>query len=316
MRTYPINFNEVLTKLKASKIDPLNIIIELQKLNLEQCDIDLIFSLIKRLGKFGIIEQIVKAGQDSFIERARINYDGEVFKKFEEISYNSKSSNNFKRCTIPGKVVFYGTLPTPEIEIVRLPAVTETTEILENLTGEILEERMTVVRWQVKSDLRCVAVIGIEEFLEHNSNLVNTRKSLFEFIENHPIPKEVNTTFKINEFLGHEFGKKVKDNESYNYKISAIFSDFVFEQGFDGIIYPAVSLGGAGINIALRKEVIDNGYIVPILALQMHNYSYGESFISDNPYIGEFDEDKIKWRDTPYSGYAGRATCIRELKRI
>jgi hypothetical protein len=309
----PINYKVEMAKLRESKIDPLNIISELQNLNLELCGDNLIFSLINRLGKFGMIETIIKAGNHSFIERARINYNGEVFQKFEDISYNFSPSNNYKRCTIPGEIVFYGTLPIPEIEQVRLPAVTETTEILENDSNEILEERMTVVRWQVKKDLRCVAIIGKEEFLDHNRNLVNTRDSLYMFIKNHQNPEEVKSTFKINEFLGQEFGKKVNDNENHNYKISAIFSDLVFKQGFDGIIYPAVSLGGAGLNIALRKEVIDNKYLEPILAIQIHNYSLGKNFISDNPYSGVYLEDKIKWNDTPYSGYVGRANCIREL---
>ena len=83
-------------------------------------------------------------------------------------------------------------------------------------------------------------------------------------------------------------------DEDFEYKISAFFSDFVFKQGFDGIIYPAVSLGGAGMNIALCKKVVDDNYIKPILALQINNYSLGKKFISDNPYVGDFNGEIIK----------------------
>ncbi|MGE5354790.1 MAG: hypothetical protein ACM3PT_00995 [Deltaproteobacteria bacterium] len=60
-------------------------------------------------------------------------------------------------------------------------------------------------------------------------------------------------SFAFTKFLAEEFSKE-KIRGDYDYLISALLSEKVTENGFDGIFYPSVRTGGQGFNIAITPE--------------------------------------------------------------
>jgi hypothetical protein len=290
------NVEDLIEKISLFNLKD-NIDIELKKLLLE-------------LGRYVVVEHTLHEG--NIIERARLNNNGEVFTTVDEISYNRTPSMDYKRCTPPDKVIFYGSIPTVAIDAARATAMMETTAITADIKNEnLLEERMTISRWVVKKPLTLIAIIGTKEFLAVNSDLLKTKETLDNFITAYP--NDIENTYRINDFISSHFAKIVK--EHHEYKISALFSEIIMEQNFDGMIYPSVQSEGGGLNVALATNAIDTNMIEPVIALQVKNYARLSAFVSDNEYFGHIKNGKIFWSDVPYDGHAGRGPCLKLLEQ-
>lgn len=70
-------------------------------------------------------------------------------------------------------------------------------------------------------------------------------------------PKDlIEKSNKILSYLADEFAKE-EIREHYDYMISAIFSELVTENCFDGIFYPSVRVDGEGFNIAITPKATE-----------------------------------------------------------
>ncbi|SJN26285.1 hypothetical protein [Sphingobacterium sp. JB170] len=142
-----------------------------------------------------------------------------------------------------------------------------------------------------------ITVGNIGSTLKHANSVLEDRA---EFISSY---KNLETEFikgalEFDQFLANEFSKKINDDNQY--KISAVYSKFLFNQGFKGIVYPSVATNVAGINIAFEKCVIDQKKVIPQHAV--FGVSYFRDTNSENEYLqsGNISEDGIiEWKDYP-----------------
>lgn len=93
-------------------------------------------------------------------------------------------------------------------------------------------------------------------------------------------------SLKIQTFLAEEFAKK-EIRGDFDYMISAIFTEFAIEQGYDGVIYPSVRVDGKGFNIAITPESSQklNLYV----AGECSVYKYKDNVSIGNDAIVELD---------------------------
>ena len=76
--------------------------------------------------------------------------------------------------------------------------------------------------------------------------------------------------------LSKEFTKLVKRSDQ-QYFFSAIASDILTRERFDGIIYPSVKGSGVGINIAVKPCVIDSQRIAFVGSFNVEIVSDGNN---------------------------------------
>ena len=66
------------------------------------------------------------------------------------------------------------------------------------------------------------------------------------------------------DFVVDQFSMAVDDSQRYKYIIPATIADYMmYASGLDGVVYPSVKADGhAGMNIALKKECVDEALIL------------------------------------------------------
>jgi hypothetical protein len=206
-----------------------------------------------------------------FIVRGRPDTDpANVFKEPKEISYIADSTKiaHFNRASRPGVPIFYGSIPDDKPG----PSVEENCFILcQWETSKLLNatvhrpshehhfEYNTMGKWRVKKPLRVAIIAHKRDFQEQNPTL----KQLNKFYEDEIKSKSnCDDILYVAEFLSNEFGKTVEPTKGYEYKISAAYSEHLFDQGLDGIIYPSVKGTAFGFNIALSRSAVDEKHIM------------------------------------------------------
>lgn len=132
-----------------------------------------------------------------------------------------------------------------------------------------------------------------------------------EFIKDYP---ELETSsIEIAEYLGEQYAKKVIPEENYNYLVSAIFSEIITEQGYDGVLYPSVKLAGEGINIAVKPEVI-NSKIKFFHAGECTVYKNGKNVFMGNDTYAEVDtENKLSFVKAPEGVFVPYEDGIKQV---
>jgi len=95
--------------------------------------------------------------------------------------------------------------------------------------------------------------------LERHPNFEFVYFAFQNFLYKNPLTEDKNILFY--NFLSSHFTKEKISNET-DYLISALFSEIMIEDGYEGISYPSIRINGEGINVALIPEVIDSKKVV------------------------------------------------------
>jgi hypothetical protein len=228
--------------------------------NLEYADYNLIYQSIADLRDKFVPTAILNKGW--FIDRVRPNKTGEVFTNVNEISYiHDKaildSHVTFGRANEPKQAVFYGSIVSHQIKHPRLVAYTETSQVFKNLKNyEDTEEIFTCSRWRILEDIEILEMIFSDEAIKVNEY---NRLSLENQMGNYKHLPLADHYEEQGRFFSNEFARDdIASNESFKYKISAAYSNYIWRNThLKGITYPSVSSKYLGQNVALLPELVD-----------------------------------------------------------
>lgn len=236
--------------MKISKI-----IESIKKLDLSTYPKDEVLYLFNKVGEIAFINLTFHKGKS--IIRARPNFNGKHFEKKSDYSYKPQSQNTkYQRASTPNKTMFYGSVvpdfPKPgELDNMRVTSLIETLQFL-NDKSKSGYQKISFGRWEVNEDINLIAIVQEDKYYSASSYLSDLADAYYRFI-NSMKSEFIIRSFAFTKFLAEEFSKE-KIRGDYDYLISALFSEKVTENGFDGIFYPSVRTGGQGFNIAITPE--------------------------------------------------------------
>lgn len=240
-------------------IETLDVIPKLEK------NKDIFFNEFFNLGIIGVIE--TKLHEGKYLFRSRINEDNSSFLSQEKISYPPTPSKYFGRAHCPKGNMFYGSF-TPSYsskDEIRHAYIINAYEICTFLRDKKSkgEKRITIGKWRVKNSIRLATIIFHDKL---QNKTVLSQNLNFNFNNNlQSFPQFSQDTNIWNKFISQEFAKEVNKSNSSEYIISATYSEFLLNKGFDGIIYPTVCLDGRGFNIAIATNVVDTSLELEIV---------------------------------------------------
>jgi hypothetical protein len=215
-----------------------------------------------------------------FLARARVNYNGVIFSKRGEMSFNPfKDQIEMQRANYPGQQVFYGSCPTKsDLGSCQNTALMET--VWEHVKDhKIMRQYLTLGRWKVKRPLRVCILPFSDISCQQNGDFREANENYHNFLDKQLQNISVS---KRKEYLGSlEFISTIfcqTEKKEFCYRISASYFNMIkynIEANgmfLDGLIYPSANTGAAGMNIALSGEIINENTLefdnVVMMAMQ------------------------------------------------
>lgn len=240
--------------------NPTLLYLEQIRQDLEFVDYDILCKSIADLKDKFVPTAILKNGY--YIDRVRINRENEIFSNIEQISYIHdknvlEKSVPFGRANKPKQAVIYGSVVSPEIQQPRVVAYFETSDLLLELdNNKNVEEIFTLSRWEILEDIEIIEMIFSEEALIVNEY---NKLSLKNQLKNYKHLLLAKHYEKQGKFFSNEFARNdIKKGESFKYKISASYSNYIWDKThLKGITYPSVQSNYLGQNVALLPELVD-----------------------------------------------------------
>ena len=196
----------------------------------------------------------------TFVVRCSMNNPGEVFKNISRCSYNPNIDDiKLQRCNYPKQQVFYCSMfSDTDLASTSLTCIVETAwEHIEDLNTS--RTYCTLSRWQNIRPLNLWVLPFSEVSAEKNRDIKRIKETMDKFITEKHNYLELRTSL---EFMSEVFSER--ENKRVYYRISAaffnalLFFESFMSQNYDGLIYPSANTEGAGINLVLKKELIDN----------------------------------------------------------
>lgn len=196
------------------------------------------------------------------IERLR---PGNGFVKRSEVGYKLGSvEDQPNRATIPGRSIFYGTIAHPRENATnrRYIALCESSTLLNQGLKASGREHYTLSIWGINRPLKVGFIVNDKAFENRNNVILQEAKDYYNanrsFIEK-PLGMDL-----YKDFVVDQFSMAVDDSQRYKYIIPATIADYMmYASGLDGVVYPSVKADGhAGMNIALKKECVDEALIL------------------------------------------------------
>ncbi len=293
---------------------------ELSRLNLSTYPVDNINDILNDLGQIESIYYKLKKGET--IIRARPNKsDAEVFSKRDQLSYKPEHRNTkYQRASSPDSTMFYGCI-IPEIlgkedfDIARLTAFTEASKTFRD-NPYVAEEKLTFSRWEVKEDINLAMIAYHSRFLRQGSFVDHLNKRFRKILKTTMDFDLLYKSLVINEFFSDQFAKRII-REDYDYLLSALFTEHVIKQGFEGVFYPSVQSDGKGYNICLTPEVVNSKLKLTVVG-EGRLYKYGKHSIVGNEMESLISDDTLPFTFTRVSGqnYTSRTAAISRIEKM
>ena len=211
-----------------------NLIDSLKNLDLSTYPDKEIRSLLEQIGKISTLELYFHKGRQ--VMRARVNNNDSRYRKKTDFSCLSENPND------------------NEIQTMRIPCILESIPEMRDNNSSFFK-KISLGIWEVIDDLKLFPIILNESYYKKTFFL----KDLVDYY------KRSNVLFdqilsekseKIQLFLANEFAKENIENNC-DYMISAIFTELMTENKYDGIFYPSVRTGGKGFNIAITPKATE-----------------------------------------------------------
>lgn len=236
-----------------------NLIDSLKNLDLSTYPDKEIRTLLGEIGRFSTLELYFHRGRE--VMRVRVNENEEIrYRKKSDLSYKPQQFNiTYQRASTPNRTMFYASCLSEnpndnEIQTMRIPCILESIPEMRDNNSSFFK-KISLGIWKVIDDLKLFPIILNESYYKETFFL----KDLVDYY------KRSNVLFdqilsekseKIQLFLANEFAKEnIKNN--YDYMISAIFTELMTENKYDGIFYPSVRTGGKGFNIAITPKATE-----------------------------------------------------------
>jgi hypothetical protein len=208
----------------------------------------------------------------TFVVRCSINKEGEVFRNISRCSYppdEYKSSIKIQRANYPEQQVFYCTMPTDSQF-----ATATSTCVLETAwehVEDVMKSRtyMTISKWRNDRPLNLWVLPFSEESCQRNKDFFLIRENMKRFInDRHGAGSEVEQALQ---FMSEAFSARM--NKQVYYRISSafynslLFYEKLIGKRYDGLLYPSANTECAGLNLVLKKDLVDNGTLRSELAM-------------------------------------------------
>jgi hypothetical protein len=257
--------------------------------------------ILQELEKFQSLALIlIKIHKGSIIYRVRIADQDpfQIFTHQRELYYRTdvENINTYGRANIKNNVMFYGSIDNTNPQLAEITAYMESSSILHNQdTSKINEDLIHASQWIVEEDFEVVGIINHSKFHDHNPAAKDLSGRYLDFTKKYPeAEKALNLMI---DFLAMQFAREVKKGEEWKYKVSSIFTQYLINKGFNGVLYPSVKAGGTTFNIAIHPSVADK-------FLRVGPIVYSEAYIKDKDILMGYNllgkvvpAGEIKWSD-------------------
>lgn len=192
----------------------------------------------------------------------------EVFSKVGRLSYNPNIKNiKLQRCNYPKQQVFYGAVGYDH-EFASMLATSVLEVCFEYVKQTDVDYHyMTVSRWQITKPLNVFVLPYAPKSNLKNPEFKSASEHFDTFLPS--LAKDLNVTVEYIksylEFISEIFCKQ--EDKANWYKISSAYFNYLMKYAafqnvrLDGLLYPSANTDGAGINIVLKKDVIDNAVV-------------------------------------------------------
>lgn len=235
-----------------------NLIDSLKNLDLSTYPDKEIRSLLEQIGKISTLELYFHKGRQ--VMRARVNNNDSRYRKKTDLSYKPQQFNiTYQRASTPNRTMFYASCLSEnpndnEIQSIRIPCILESIPEMRDNNSSFIK-KITFGRWEVIDDLRLFPIILNETYYQ---NTIFLKEIADYYKKNNELFDQTlaEKSEKIQSFLANEFAKE-EIREDYDYMISAIFSELMIENNYDGVFYPSVRTVGKGFNIAITPKATE-----------------------------------------------------------
>lgn len=263
-----------------------NLIDSLKNLDLSTYPDKEIRTLLGEIGRFSTLELYFHRGRE--VMRARVNENEEIrYRKKSDLSYKPQQFNiTYQRASTPNRTMFYASCLSEnpndnEIQTMRIPCILESIPEMRDNNSSFFK-KISLSIWEVIDDLKLFPIILNESYYKKTFFL----KDLVDYY------KRSNVLFdqilsekseKIQLFLANEFAKENIENNC-DYMISAIFTELMTENKYDGIFYPSVRTGGKGFNIAITPKATEKLRLIVAGECSVYKYKM-ETRVGNNAIV-------------------------------
>ncbi len=212
---------------------------------------------------YSIVEKVALPAipiDTNYILRARANYQGEVFKEQQDISYNTKCPDKIKlgRFNLEKESMFYAVVPSSEQGRLIATVALECCKELVDEDNINQYQYFTFGKWGVNDNLWVLNLCLNDGAMAVNEGLRRTVTNYLDTMESNLQPNAFNFFKKYWKFFSDlSCTKHEKDQQ---YIINNAFMHAVWEhynESFNGIIYPSSMTKHEGINLVLTPSAVD-----------------------------------------------------------
>ena len=263
--------------------------------------------LIRQIGEVGFV--IVTYHPNKPIFRVR---SGGGYMKRECLSYKPQGLNKTcQRASTPNRTMFYGTVVSDGECLVnaRITSAAEACSLLRAGEDSIGQQQITFSRWLVTKDINLVAIVSNKDFLTENILFKELTFAYDSYLNK--FPEKKNDLNKISNFFAREFSRK-NMGADYNYLLSAIFTEIVVEQGYDGVVYPSVQTSGLALNVAIKPEVVDSSLRLDTVG-EGRIYKNRKSVYIRSETICKVENEKADFKYKPVETEITIEDCLRRV---
>lgn len=205
-----------------------------------------------------VISMLLK--KDNKIIRTRVNDKAEVFDTFEDLKYPPIENARTDRASIEGKPMFYGCVFTHKGDDLYLPRIIglmEASAFFRDTTS-IGGQFLTQSAWGNNRDLKLAMLPTSSMYTSPSDELKYIQKEYNNIAQQLGVVNNSDARY-LGDLLAQE-------NVGNTYNLTAYYIDYLLNESedgdyFDGVIYPSVPSEGLGMNICIRKELIDSGEV-------------------------------------------------------
>lgn len=265
----------------------------LKSMNLKTDEVSQIKDALVTLHGQIAVTNILKKGTEVCRTVVINDLERDIPKHVGQISYNPNPSTNFGRAHLIGETVFYGSVSTETMK----HYFNTSFEVFDLKNTSLEREYFVTSKWILQQDLP-VVVVG--NHLLHVNQAMEERDQFLQSIQT--LPEEIKMCAKLFDgFVASEFSKIVPRGNEFLYKISACYCSLLFSLGIYGILYSSVGSNGHGLNVALKPSLVDDGILVPQVALFGTLYNRYGDYANDYSMKANIEDDILRWQDAYYS---------------
>ncbi|MBA7569432.1 hypothetical protein ES708_11171 [subsurface metagenome] len=111
-------------------------------------------------------------------------------------------------------------------------------------------------KWLVKESISLVTLFFTTWRNAKNSWIQSISTEYFNQLQKYSSDEQKKYQTAMN-YLADEFSIPYSDSVDYHYLVTAIFTELILEENFDGVLYPSVRTISHGLNVAIKPETVD-----------------------------------------------------------